>query len=114
MANTKIIILFIFAFIKIANSTDCEDSLENNDKNECFERETDEVKELGEHCCFVTTKKGSNTYYDCHLFLDGEYQAYKDGEGDYSDIADLQCLQSYLNFNYLCLFAFNLLLFTII
>ena len=113
MANTKIIILFIFAFIKIANSTDCEDSLENNDKNECFERETDEVKELGEHCCFVTMKKGSNTYYDCHLFLDGEYQAYKDGEDDFG-YDDIECHQFNLNFNYLCLFAFNLLLFIII
>ena len=113
MANTKIIILFIFAFIKIANSTDCEDSLENNDKNECFERETDDDKEKGKHCCFVTMKKGSNTYYACQLFYEEAYQAYKDGEDDYG-LDDLQCRQSYLQFNYLCLFAFNLLLFTII
>ena len=114
MANIKIIILFLFTLIKIANSTACKEPLETNDKHECFERETDDDKELGKHCCFVTMKEGSNTYYSCELFLDEEYQAYNDGENDYPDIDDLQCLQSYLNFNYLCLFAFNLLLFTII
>ena len=113
MANTKIIILFLFAFIKIANSTECEDSLEINEKHECFERETDDDKELGQHCCFITIKKDSSTYYQCQLIYDEDYKAYKDGEDDFG-YEDIECHQFYLNFNYLCLFAFNLLLFIII
>ena len=58
-------------------------------------------------------KEVSNTYYSCELFLDEDYQTFQDGEDDFG-YENIECHQLYLNFNYLCLFAFNLLLFIII
>ena len=118
MINTKIIILFLFVFTKIGSLDDCEGSA--TDKNECFNLETEEDKDLGTHCCIRTTIDSNVRYkYECELLYEDDYNDlsyYSESEGEkIGGKVTFDCHQSYLlGYNSLSLFILNLIIFIII
>ena len=124
MANTRIIIyLFIImsTFTKCDIYSNCDGRIPSNE-HDCFDRISEDDKEDGYHCCFLSlTNSGGNTQNECQL-LDKD---------DYYDIAgckrelklernlkdvEIKCHQSYIKFDkyiYLMITLLNLVVLII-
>ena len=116
MSNIKIIIFFIFAlntFIK-SSADACESTTSPDSKQVCYDKITDDEKDMYK-CCYRTITNNDGTLrYDCDILYEDDYN-YIDGYIEEVKLADttinklkVECDQSLSH--QLCLNSFLLLI----
>ena len=124
MANTRIIIYFfiiISTFIKCVNYDNCEKNTPNNE-HDCFDRISEDDKDDGYHCCFISSiDLNGLTNRECQILEKDEYydiEGYKEElKNDlHLQKVEVQCQQSYIKldkYKYLMITLLNLVLLII-
>ena len=114
MSNIRIIIVLAFllnAFIKSDLYSTCETGTPS-DKNDCFDRISEDEKEREWHCCYATqtpktTSSTTTTSHRCDLLGEDEYNDIngyiQDEQANKDFTLNVECNQTYISLNLLLL-----------